>query len=583
MADPFTPGFGEFQGIPKRSIPDEVVEYFVFAPNVTKDLRKYLQEVKTHADGLLRKHGEGYIWQREKLKLEIEDVEETTCLHGTTEFGDSIDDEWFVVYLLRELSIKFPDIWVRVVDADGEFLLVEAANTLPRWLNPEIADHRVWINSGKLYIIPLSAEQRSSKGKGGISRSLTLKEGLDTIRKPKDDVKLLHSDLIQEEAFYRISKYPEAAQDHMHHALVRIPLGVAKILHARPDLVSAAVEAFYIRDPISLQACAGMPDFPPSTSVITSVKFSKVLYAQLRGQEFEPPAEFGFIIPEEDSPIYTQSDVGMKLAIGFQILAKDSMKPETSEAVKALVKYLPDPSEDTVNTWSKRQDGEGWLDVDYAEFEENLKGNNSKGKGKGGFADEDANEKIRKMVANFEKMLNDETAGPEGAEFSDDEEEDEMDEDDDTDDEDEEDGELKEIYVSDSDEDKEVSFDEKEFHQMMREMMGLPPDMAAAGVEGAEPSSSTAIQKQSDEARESAAIKEHMDLVGAELRQAGAISDNDSDEDEDGELDIDYNLAKNLLESFKSQGGMPGPAGNLLARMGIVLPRDEGDEVERRG
>lgn len=374
----------------------------------------------------------------------------------------------------------------RVVDADGEFLLVEAANTLPRWLNPEIAEHRVWINSGKLFIIPLSQEQRSSKGKGGISRSLTLKEGLEFIKKPEDDRKLLHSDLIEAEAFYRINKYvsfipsqlqsqtdsfryPEAAQDHMHNALVRIPLGVAKILHARPDLVSAAVESFYVRDPISLQACAGMPDFPPSTSVITSVKFSRVLYAQLRGQKFEPPAELGFIVPEESSPIYNQSDVGMKLAIGFQMLARDKLKPEIGDAVNALLKYLPDPSEETVKSWSQKQDDEGWLEVDYAEFEENLKGNNPKGKGKGGFADEDANEKLKRMVENFEKMLNDDKAGAEGRDFSDDDEEDEMDEDDDDDeDEDEFEGEA----VSSDDEDKEVSFDEKEFHTMMREMMG---------------------------------------------------------------------------------------------------------------
>ncbi len=30
-----------------------------------------------------------------------------------------------------------------MVDADGEFLLVEAADALPRWLSPENSDHRV--------------------------------------------------------------------------------------------------------------------------------------------------------------------------------------------------------------------------------------------------------------------------------------------------------------------------------------------------------------------------------------------------------------------------------------------------------
>ena len=52
-------------------------------------------------------------------------------------------DEWLIVYLLRELSNKFPDAWIRVYDTDGEFLLIEAANTLPKWLNPEVAENRV--------------------------------------------------------------------------------------------------------------------------------------------------------------------------------------------------------------------------------------------------------------------------------------------------------------------------------------------------------------------------------------------------------------------------------------------------------
>ena len=54
-----------------------------------------------------------------------------------------MEDEWLIVYLLRELSRKFADLWIKTVDTDGEFLLVEAANVLPSWLNPENADNRV--------------------------------------------------------------------------------------------------------------------------------------------------------------------------------------------------------------------------------------------------------------------------------------------------------------------------------------------------------------------------------------------------------------------------------------------------------
>lgn len=54
-----------------------------------------------------------------------------------------MEDEWVVVYILRELTKKFEDVWVKVNDTDGEFLLIEAAGALPTWLEPEVADNRV--------------------------------------------------------------------------------------------------------------------------------------------------------------------------------------------------------------------------------------------------------------------------------------------------------------------------------------------------------------------------------------------------------------------------------------------------------
>lgn len=49
------------------------------------------------------------------------------------------------------------------------------------------------------------------------------------------------------------------------------------------------------------------------------------------------------------------------------------------------------------------------------------------------------------------------------------------------------------------------------------------------------------------------------------------------DDDEEAEEPMDYNLIKNFLESFKSQGGLSGPVSNLAGRLqpGWQLPRDE--------
>jgi hypothetical protein len=70
-----------------------------------------------------------------------------SLLRGRTNYGDSIEDEWVIVYLLRELTRVHKDLWVKLVDSDGEFLLIEAAGSLPSWLEPEVADNRVGFDS----------------------------------------------------------------------------------------------------------------------------------------------------------------------------------------------------------------------------------------------------------------------------------------------------------------------------------------------------------------------------------------------------------------------------------------------------
>lgn len=42
-----------------------------------------------------------------------------------------------------QLTREIDDLAVRVIDNDGEFLLIEAANHLPAWANPETCEKRV--------------------------------------------------------------------------------------------------------------------------------------------------------------------------------------------------------------------------------------------------------------------------------------------------------------------------------------------------------------------------------------------------------------------------------------------------------
>ncbi len=46
-------------------------------------------------------------------------------------------------------------------------------------------------------------------------------------------------------------------------------------------------------------------------------------------------------------------------------------------------------------------------------------------------------------------------------------------------------------------------------------------------------------------------------------------------------VDVDFNLVKNLLESYSSQGATAGPATNILMTLGMPLPQQSHDITEQ--
>ncbi|RDL32505.1 Uncharacterized protein BP5553_08961 [Venustampulla echinocandica] len=616
-----------FNGFPKR-LPDDCVEYSLFVIDARlksqRELLSRLEAVRKEAVKLAESLLKDYIWQRDGFKLEVENSKGLMYLHGLTNYGDAVDDEWLVVYLLRELSNRYSDLWIRVVDVDGEFLLIEAANALPRWLNPEIADHRVWIHANDLRIIPLSAAPTTSSAKetAPVSRSLSLDEAHKTIA--SNPGILIHSPLIEAEAFYRLQNYPSQITASLHYATITIPRKLAYILHGRAASIAPATEAFYLRDPIALKPLQSISSnlvFPPEDHVTISVRFTKVLYAQLKSQQFSPPIAWKAKLAEAEENSsstdlkqkrYPQLEMGMKVTSGFEMLITDP-KNRDKHIVREIKLLLDDldtdeedlPTDEEISRWEDvaREDDEKWLDINFEDFERELAGNPQEKKpsipgafgpeSPPGFGDAKTQADLKKMVERFESFLNDNEAGIDGAEM------DEMDFDDDEGDS-EEDSE---------DEDKDVSFDENEFARMMREMMGLPSDEDGVVRSDTEGRPATTISNthrieelgsDEDEVDEEAnEIQKLMLGMERELNEAGALNldptpnkvstlggktpaaeasnkDENWEDESDGEnVDIDFNLAKNLLESFKSQAGMPGPGSNLMGLMGMQLPRDE--------
>lgn len=156
---------------------DDFVEYFLF-PNIGEvsegEEDDILCETLQQIDAIAKSYAANYIWHKDSFALKkrnrnshllnpesqgesckrrfIDWFRNLFCdvldqlpahLHGITYFGDNIQDEWFIVSLLMHLTREVAGLIVRVCDSDGEFLLIEAADHLPEWANPEACEQRV--------------------------------------------------------------------------------------------------------------------------------------------------------------------------------------------------------------------------------------------------------------------------------------------------------------------------------------------------------------------------------------------------------------------------------------------------------
>ncbi|KAK4411736.1 protein ecdysoneless [Sesamum angolense] len=216
-----------------------------------------------------------YIWQHQPFSLSIT-LSPLPHLSGHLRFGDNLEDEWFVVYLLFEISKTFPNLSIRVWDSDGEFLLIESAFHLPKWLNPETSVNRVFIRRGLLHIIPQSSFARMPK----------LEDSLRFLASRNDDSSLA----------------PDAVQ-----------------LHLRKKIV----EGFYDRDIDSMKYAARMERFLPKGKgeemVEVVIRMSRAMYAQLVQQKFQAPGCFP--MPERSNVgKYMEAELGMKITCGFEMM-----------------------------------------------------------------------------------------------------------------------------------------------------------------------------------------------------------------------------------------------------------------------
>uniref|UniRef100_A0A8C1IA97 Ecdysoneless homolog (Drosophila) n=1 Tax=Cyprinus carpio TaxID=7962 RepID=A0A8C1IA97_CYPCA len=310
----------------RPSIPEDAVQYQLFlvhpesseAEAHERFLQQILQNILAELAPLLVQ----YIWQHQPFNLRYHPEKGDVPAHlgGVTEFGDNVEDEWFIVYLLKHITRTFSDIAAVVCDNDGQFLLIEAAEHLPKWLDPDSSENRVFLYRGELHILP----NRTHSGEAGWPRDSvpTVAQALEVLHSHTESC--LAKQPICAALTKRLDGYPDKIQQNFHRAHCYVPAGIAVVLSKSPDLIAPAVSAFYLRDPVDLQACRTFHTFTPDTRVMTSVKFTHCLYAQLQQQSFVPDRRSGFTLPVHSHPQYRAHELGMKLAHGFEILCSKS-------------------------------------------------------------------------------------------------------------------------------------------------------------------------------------------------------------------------------------------------------------------
>ncbi|KAK9874394.1 hypothetical protein WA026_002741 [Henosepilachna vigintioctopunctata] len=337
----------DLNNILKNVREDDFIEYFLF-PNLSviseAEEETFLSTLLEECNKIIQEIAKDHLWHKDKLELvcrstnmnklnniDSENVRFPPHLYGVTHFGENIEDEWLIVYIIFELTKRISGLIGRVCDADGEFLLIEAAEYVPNWANPDTANQRVFLYEGKIHIIqPEFDEEVDSKIDVFEAVSIILKNSQKT--EASTDVQNAIAD--------RISVYPENIKRNLHTAKVYLPIGIAAILKYEPNLISPVVYSFCNRDTIDMKVCSAKKYFPPENRVYTNVVFTKCLYAMLTHSKFIPDRRTGWNLPNCNNKEFKSHNLGVKIACGFEILASQARPSQDLDSDRAWQNYL---------------------------------------------------------------------------------------------------------------------------------------------------------------------------------------------------------------------------------------------------
>jgi hypothetical protein len=278
----------------------------------------------------------GYVWHDEPFRLVISfDYKGVASLTGSAKIGECVDDEWFIVYLVLQISKAFPEFIISVTDNDGQFMLMEAADHIDDWLGPENADNRVWIKEGLVHIIPYDEPGKLKSG------GMKLNSALQCMFGATRTGVTLASEAFQRAIRARTTDvYPAKTLADAHTAMCIVPHWLSEVLQRHPNIVSRAVAAFCAADKDTLRKACTVVTTSNSASVVTStatklalltnnaiwvavpVRFTRALYAQLTFKDnFNPPRKYHSVMRRmaaaQSRKVTHAFELGCRLACGI--------------------------------------------------------------------------------------------------------------------------------------------------------------------------------------------------------------------------------------------------------------------------
>lgn len=310
---------------------------------------------------------QGYIWQREAPRVQVDLTQENLPrLTVTMRHGGSVEDEWLAVHLLL-LATKETDFsgtellkklegWsdgtiatqhdgliVDVSDEDGQFLLIEGADHLPSWVQPDNADGRLWLSNGQIHLITPDMHKgdilpRTDSVDAGDASALSAQLAVPLVRLKSIDTAVSPS-FTNAIIAQRMPSFPDLtwALYNQHSTLAYLPRKAAIALQLSPQLVANAAEAFEGREgPSDARRLREMKVFGPQTptpiadakkgeidsndTLLVKVRLPRRLYATFLVPRYLPTKAFG-------------EDWRQAVSTYWEILEKSTRGDDTSDRV----------------------------------------------------------------------------------------------------------------------------------------------------------------------------------------------------------------------------------------------------------